>query len=145
MNTDFMKKAIYMAKQSGSDIPVGAVIVKDGNIIAEACNERETLNKTTAHAEIIAIEKANKYINNWRLNDCDLYVTLEPCPMCASAIVQARIKNVYFGSFDLINGAFGSKFDVRDYYDCNTDVKGGILEEECTTLLKEYFKGIRQC
>ena len=139
MNTEFMKAAIETAKQSGNDIPVGAVIVKDGQIIAAACNEREKSQRTIAHAEILAIEKANKILNNWRLNDCDLYVTLEPCPMCASAIIQARIKNVYFGSYDLINGAFGSKINMSD----NINIKGGILEEECSDLLKKYFKDIR--
>ena len=143
MNTDFMKKAIETAKLSGNDIPVGVVIVKNGKIIATACNEREKLQKTTAHAEILAIEKANEVFNNWRLNDCDLYVTLEPCPMCASAIIQSRIKNVYFGSYDLLNGAFGSKFDIKKYCDSNINIKGGILEEECTNLLKKYFKEIR--
>ena len=140
MNTDFMKKAIETAKQSGIDIPVGAVIVKDGEIIAQACHEREKLQKTTAHAEILAIEKANQKLNNWRLSDCDLYVTLEPCPMCASAIIQARIKNVFFGSYDFVNGAFSLKINEN----ANINVKGGILEEECAKLLKDYFKEIRQ-
>lgn len=141
MNIDFMKAAIETAKLSGKDIPVGAVIVKEGQIIAKACNEREKSARTIAHAEILAIEKANKILNNWRLNDCDLYVTLEPCPMCASAIIQSRIKSVYFGSYDLINGAFGSKINMAK--DDNINIKGGILEEECSSLLKEYFKGIR--
>lgn len=145
MNTDYMKITIETAKQSGNDIPVGAVIVKDGKIIAKACNEREKLKKTTAHAEILAIEQANQKLNNWRLNDCDLYVTLEPCPMCASAIIQARIKNVYFGSFDLINGAFGSKINMKEINNSDINIKGGILEEECSALLKEYFKEIRKC
>ncbi|MBQ9246105.1 nucleoside deaminase [bacterium] len=145
LNIDFMKKAIDCALKSGKDIPVGAVIVKDGKIIAESTNTREKEQRTTAHAEILAIEEANKKLNNWRLDDCDLYVTLEPCPMCAGAIIQARIKNIYYGAYDIINGAFGSKSDMTKIMQTNICVKGGILEEECTKLIKKYFEDIRKC
>ncbi len=143
MNIKYMQEALNIAKTSGSDIPVGAVIVKNGNIIAKAVNRREEDKRTTAHAEILAIEEANKVLNNWRLNDCDLYVTLEPCPMCAGAVIQARIKNVYFGAYDTVNGAFGSKTDMRTIMKNDIDVKGGLLEEECTSLLKSYFEELR--
>ena len=143
MNIDFMKQAVELAKTSQNDIPVGAVIVKDNKIIATGVNKREKDNRAIAHAEIIAIEEANKKLGNWRLNDCEIYVTLEPCPMCASAIIQARIKNVHFGAYDIINGAFGSKSDMKTIMSSNINVKGGILEEECTKLLKEYFERLR--
>ncbi len=143
MNIDYMHKAIQVAKLSGKDIPVAALIVKDNEIIAQAVNMRESEQIATAHAEIAAIDLANKKLNNWRLNDCDMYVTLEPCPMCASAIIQARISNVYFGAYDIVVGAFGSKCDMREIMKSNINVKGGILEEECVDLLHDYFKGIR--
>lgn len=141
----FMQKAIELAKISGQDIPVGAVIVRNGEIIASTVNTREKEQRTIAHAEILAIEEANKKLKNWRLNDCDLYVTLEPCPMCASAIIQARIKNVYFGAYDIINGAFGSKSDMTKIMNTNINVQGGILEEECIKLIKKYFEVVRKC
>ena len=114
MNIEFMKEAIKLAKNSDKDIPIGAVIVKDGKIISKAVNEREKKKDATAHAEIIAIRRANNKLKNWRLNGCEIYVTLEPCPMCASAIIQARIDKVYFGAYDVLNGAFGSKSDMAE-------------------------------
>ena len=143
MKLEFMQKAINLAKKSGNDIPIGAVIVKDDKIIAKSVNEREKKQNVLCHAEIIAINHACKKLKNWRLNDCEMYVTLEPCPMCASAILQARISKVYFGAFDLLNGAFGSKSDMRRIMNYNIDVKGGILEEECSYILKSYFEGLR--
>ena len=143
MNIEFMLKALDKAKKSGKDIPIGAVIVKDGKIIAKAANEREKNQYTFAHAEMVAIKKANEKLKNWRLNDCELYVTLEPCPMCASAVLQARISKVYFGAYDVLNGAFGSKCDMRAIMGYNAEVKGGIMEEECVKILKDYFEGIR--
>ena len=138
-----MKKAIKIAKTSGSDIPIGAVIVKDGKIIAKAINQREKKQNTVNHAEIIAIQKANKRLKNWRLNDCEMYVTLEPCPMCASAILQARISKLYFGAYDMLNGAMGSKSDMRKIMNYDIEVKGGIMEDECTKLLHDYFERLR--
>ena len=143
MNPEFMKEAIKIAKKSNIDIPVGAVIVKDNKIIAKAVNKREKKQITTLHAEMVAINSACKKLKNWRLNDCEMYVTLEPCPMCASAIVQARISKVYFGAYDLLNGAFGSKSDMRDIMSSSISVKGGIMEEECQNIIKNYFEGIR--
>ncbi len=138
-----MRKAIEIAKNSQKDIPIGAVIVENDKIIASAVNEREKNQRTAAHAEMLAIEIANKKLKNWRLNNCDLYVTLEPCPMCASAIIQARIKNVYFGAYDFMNGAFGSKSDMKAIMQSDINIKGGILEDECSQIIKKYFGDIR--
>ena len=142
-NIEFMQEAINIAKTSGKDIPIGAVIVKNGKIIAKAVNEREKEQNAVNHAEIIAIQKANKSLKNWRLNDCEMYVTLEPCPMCASAILQARISKVYFGAYDMLNGAMGSKSDMRTIMNLDIEVKGGIMEDECKKLLHDYFERIR--
>ena len=138
-----MEKAIELAKQVKKDVPVSAVIVKNGEIIAFAQNERELDNDVTSHAEILAIRKAEKVLNNWRLDDCEMYVTLEPCPMCAWAILQSRIKTVYFGSFDKNYGAFGSAIDLREHANSKLKVYGGIMEEECDKILEEFFKKIR--
>lgn len=143
MNLNFMKEAIKLAKKSGDDIPIAAVIVKDGKIIAKAVNQREKKQNTVNHAEIIAIQKANKKLKNWRLNDCEMYITLEPCPMCASAIIQARISKVYFGAYDLLNGSFGSKSDMRKIMNSNLSVVAGVLEDECSKLISNYFEGLR--
>ena len=97
----------------------------------------------TSHAEISAIRKAERVLNNWRLDDCEMYVTLEPCPMCAWAILQSRIKTLYFGSFDKNYGAFGSAMDLRKYTNSKLKVYGGIKEEECDKILEEFFKKIR--
>ena len=144
MKPELMLKAIEIAKKSDKDIPIGAIIVKNGEIISMAHNQREKDNITTYHAEILVIQKANKELKNWRLNDCEMYVTLEPCPMCASAIIQARISKVYFGAYDSLNGALSSKCDMRQIMNYNNlDVIGGIEEENCTKILKEYFSELR--
>lgn len=139
----FMKRAIELAKQVEKDVPVSAIIVKNGEIIASAQNERELDNDVTSHAEILAIRKAEQVLNNWRLEDCEMYVTLEPCPMCAWAILQSRIKTLYFGSFDKNYGAFGSAMDLRENTNTKLKVFGGIMEEECDKILEEFFKKIR--
>lgn len=138
-----MKRAISLAKKTKSEIPVGALIVKDGVVIAETFNQKETSNDVTAHAEILAIREAEQKLGRWRLEDCEMYVTLEPCPMCAWAIVSARIKTVYFGSYDHNYGALGSVIDVRKLANSKMQVYGGIMEEECDRILKEYFKDLR--
>ena len=143
MNPDYMKLAIDLAKKSGKDIPVAAIIVKDGKIIAKAVNEREKSQNTINHAEMLAIQRANKKLKNWRLNGCEMYVTLEPCPMCASAILQARISKLYYGASDLLNGAFGSKSDMRKIMGYELEVKSGIMEEESIKMLKDYFERLR--
>ena len=138
-----MQEAINMAKKSGIDVPVGALIVKDNKIIAYACNEREKNNDPTAHAEILAIRQASEKLENWRLEGCELYVTLEPCPMCAWAILQSRIKAVYFGSHDKQYGAFGSVIDLRNQTNSKLKVYAGILEEECDNVIKEFWEKAR--
>ncbi len=138
-----MKRAISLAKKAKSEIPVGALIVKDGVVIAETFNQKETSNDVTAHAEILAIREAEQKLGRWRLEDCEMYVTLEPCPMCAWAIVSARIKTVYFGSYDHNYGALGSVIDVRKLANSKMQVYGGIMEEECDRILKEYFNDLR--
>ena len=139
-----MSEAIKIAKQSGLDVPVGAIIVKDNKIIASAHNEREKTNDITAHAEILAIKQAAEKLENWRLEDCELYVTLEPCPMCAWAILQSRIKTVYFGSYDTQYGAFGSALDLRTQANSNLKIYSGILEEECDRILEEFWEERRR-
>lgn len=145
MKFEYMQEALKIAKKSGNDIPVGAVIVRENKIIARAVNQREEEQNAIRHAEITAIEKACKKLKNWRLNNCEIYVTLEPCPMCASAIIQARISKVYFGCYDLLNGAFGSKSDMCTIMNYNNiEIKGGILEEECRNIIKNYFEKLRK-
>lgn len=143
MNLEFMKWALECAKKSKKDVPVGAVIVKNNKIIAFAHNEKEKKQDCTRHAEIIAIQEASKQIGNWRLKDCEIYITLEPCPMCAWAIIQSRIHKVYFGAYDTIYGALGSKIDLRQLLDSKLEVIGGIMEKECNNILKDYFEDIR--
>lgn len=138
-----MLEAINLAKQSGADVPVGAFITKDGAIISSAFNEKEKTNDVTAHAEILAIKRAAEKLGNWRLDECELYVTLEPCPMCAWAILQSRIKTVYFGSYDTQYGALGSALDLRKQASSLMKVYGGILEKECDKLIETFWKKIR--
>jgi tRNA(adenine34) deaminase len=141
---NFMQKAIKIAKKAGNDVPVGALIVKGTKIIASACNEKEKNNDPTAHAEIIAIRQATAFLNNWRLDDCELYVTLEPCPMCTWAILQSRIKTVYFGSYDIQYGALGSVLDLRNQANSKLKVYGGILEKECNNIIRAFWENKRQ-
>ena len=140
---NFMQQAINIAKTVKGEIAVGAVIIKDNEIIASACNRKEKDNDVTSHAEILVIREAAKKLNRWRLEDCDLYVTLEPCPMCAWAIINSRIKNVYFGSYDTNYGALGSKIDLRQIANSKLKVYGGIMEKECDKILEECFKDLR--
>lgn len=139
----YMQIAIKEAYKSAEDIPVGAVIVKNDIIIATAHNLRECDNDITSHAEILAIRQAEKIFGNWRLDGCEMYVTLEPCPMCGWAILQSRISKVYFGSYDLKYGAF-SKCRLDKIYSNSTDFYGGICELECDEILKDFFKRIRK-
>ena len=143
----FMKQALKEAKKAYEklEVPVGAIIVKNGKIIARAHNQKETKFDTTKHAEILAIQKASKKLESWRLIDCDMYVTLEPCSMCAGAIINSRIKNVYIGASDEKTGAVGSVFNLfTDYkFNHNVNFEKGILEEECKKLLQEFFKELR--
>lgn len=147
-NEKWMKEAIKQAKKAAQkdEVPIGCVIVKDDQIIARAYNKREMKQCSTAHAEILAIEKASKKLGSWRLEDCDLYVTLEPCPMCSGAIIQSRIRNVIFGAYDPKGGCMGSNMNINDVRGFNhyPDIEGGILQDECSRLLKEFFKAKRK-
>jgi len=139
-----MQKSIELAKNSGVDIPVGAVVVKNGKILAARHNEREVRKEVSAHAEILVLNDAAKKLDNRRLGECDLYVTLEPCPMCAWAILNSGVKNVYFGAYDTNYGAFGGALNLSLYGNFKTKIFGGIMEEECGKLIKDYFKSIRK-
>ena len=144
----YMKEALKEAQKAYDklEIPVGAVIVKDGKIIARAYNQKETKTDTTKHAEILVIQKASKKIEAWRLVDCEMYVTLEPCSMCAGAIINSRIKKVYIGAMDEKTGAVGSVFNLFEDYKFNHKVESetGILKEECENILKNFFKELRK-
>ena len=146
-NLKFMKAAIKLAlkAESMNEVPIGSVVVSGGKIIGRGYNKRESSQSATAHAEITAINKACKKLNSWRLDNAELYVTLEPCPMCAGAIVNARIKKVYFGAYEKKSGCACSKHEILTDNGMNhkTDYEGGIMEEECSKLLKDYFKAKR--
>ena len=148
MKNEFMQIALKEAKKAYDklEIPVGAVIVKNGEVIAKAHNLKETKFDTTKHAEILAIQKASKKLESWRLIDCDMYVTLEPCSMCAGAIINSRIKNVYIGASDEKTGAVGSVLNLfTDYkFNHNVNFEKGILEDECKNLLQEFFRKLRK-
>lgn len=137
-----MKRAIEEALKVRDDVPVGAIILKDGKIIASAHNLKEETQDVTAHAEIIAIKEAQSKIGSWHLDNCEMYVTLEPCPMCGWAIMQARIKTLYFGSYDAQYGAF-SKLELNKIANSSIKIYGGISELECDKLLEEFFSRIR--
>lgn len=141
---NFMEEAFIEAKKSESDIPVGCIIELNGEIIARAHNEKELNNDPTAHAEILAIKRASNKLNSWRLLGCNLYVTLEPCPMCAWAILNSRINAVYFSSYDIKYGAMGSKINLSDISNHKIKVYGGIMEDFGDKLLDDYFKNLRK-
>ncbi len=143
-----MKEALKEAKKAYKklEVPVGAVIVKNGEIIAKAHNLKETKKDTTKHAEILAIQKASKKLGAWRLEDCEMYVTLEPCTMCAGAIICSRIKKVYIGTKDPKTGACGSVLNIFEDYKFNHKVEYelGIMQEESEKILKDFFKELRK-
>ena len=143
-----MKEALKEAEKAYKklEVPVGAIIVKDGKIIARAYNQKESKTDTTKHAEILAIQKASKKLNSWRLENCEMYVTLEPCTMCAGAIIHSRIKKVYIGAMDEKTGAVGSVLNLFEDYKFNhkPEVEKGILKEDCESLLKQFFKELRK-
>lgn len=148
MHKKYMLEAIKEAKKALAidEIPVGAVIVKDGKIIARGYNKKELKQNATKHAEIIAIEKASKKLNNWRLIDCEMYVTVEPCVMCAGAILSARLKKVYIGTNDNKMGAVGSVLNLFEDYTFNHKVEyeKNIMKEDCEKLIKDFFKTLRE-
>ena len=142
-----MRAAIEEAKIAASigEVPIGAVVVRDGEIIARAHNERETGKDATRHAEIIAIERACAALGGWRLIGCDLYVTLEPCPMCAGATVNARVVRVVYGATDLRAGAFGSIINLNDYpLNHKPEIVRGVLADECLEPIQAFFKERRK-
>lgn len=143
----YMQRALAEAEKARlkDESPVGAVIVKDGRIIARGHNEKELKSDPTLHAEMTAIRKASKKLGSWRLNECDMYVTLEPCAMCAGAIVQARIHRLYIGTPDPKAGAGGSVINVLHVAGFNhkVDTIFGILEEQCSEILKRFFRELR--
>ena len=148
MKEKFMNQALKEAQKAYDklEVPIGAVIVKDNKIIARAHNLREGRKNAIAHAEVLAIQKACKKLDAWRLQDCDLYVTLEPCPMCAGAILNSKIRNVYIGAMEPRSGAVGSKINLFEDYNFNHKVnyETGIMEEECRKLLQNFFKDRRK-
>ena len=146
MHEQFMRLALAQAAQSGSDVPVGAVIVRDGQVIASAHNEREAQDSPLAHAEMLAMERACRALHTRRLSGCTLYVTLEPCPMCAGAIVQARPELVVFGAFDGEMGGLGSVYAMHcdERIRGNVPVIGGVRRAECETVMKGFFEKVRR-
>ena len=148
VHEQYMREALLEAEQARAEgeIPVGAIVVQDGVIIARAHNTREQNHDPLGHAELSALSKAAEALGTWRLDGCDLYVTLEPCPMCAGAILNARLRRVYFGAYDDVMGAAGSKFNLFYDYRWPTTVHfaGGILEAPCRKILQLFFRGRRK-
>jgi len=144
-----MKMALAEAEKGfkKDEVPVGAVVVADGKVIARAHNLRESLVDPTAHAEILALKKAGKKLGGWRLNEATLYTTLEPCPMCAGAVVHSRVKELVYGADDPKAGACGSIMNIVSSGHLNHKVKvvSGVMKKECSEILKVFFKKIRKC
>ena len=146
MDKTYMSLALEEAKKAAQigEVPIGAVIVRRGEVIASAHNLRETTSDATAHAEILAIKEACKILGGWHLTDCTLYVTLEPCPMCAGAVINACIDRVVFGAFDHRDGSMGSVADLPSLpYSRRPRRIGGVMETECKAILSEFFKKLR--
>ena len=146
MDKKFMKRALELANKAYAlgEVPVGAVIVKNGEIIGEGYNMREQKQNPLSHAEIEAINNAAKKIGCWRLEDCELYVTLEPCPMCTGAIINSRIKTVIFGAYDKNAGSMDSVINLCDYpYNHKVEIYGGICEDQCKEILQNFFQNLR--
>lgn len=141
-----MHAALLEAQKAAklNETPIGAVIVQNGEIIASGHNLRETRKNALMHAEIIAINRACRKLGGWRLPKCDIYVTLEPCPMCMGAIIQSRIENVYFGAYDEKSGSCGSACNLSQTLPHKVNVHGGILADECASVLKFFFKNLRK-
>lgn len=148
MEEYYMQEALKEARKAYKlqEVPVGAVIVKDNKIISRGYNKKETQKNSLNHAEILAINKACKKLNSWRLTDCTMYVTLEPCAMCAGAIIQSRIKKVVIGAMDYKTGCCGSVFNLfKDYkFNHNVETENGVCRTECEDILKEFFKELRK-
>lgn len=144
----FMAAAIREARRAWilNEVPIGAVIVHDGEIVGKGFNLRESMQATLTHAELLAMQEANNEIGSWRLEDCTLYVTLEPCPMCAGAIVQSRMKRVVYGAPDPKAGCAGTIMNLLNEprFNHQVEVTSGVLEQQCGTILKEFFKELRE-
>jgi tRNA(adenine34) deaminase len=144
----FMRMALQQAERAAEagEVPCGAVIVKEGNVIGKAHNQTETLNDPTAHAEILAITQATQAVGNWRLNGAVMYVTKEPCPMCAGALVLARIEKVIWGMTDPIRGGAVSKFQILNTADLNhsVEVETGLMEDDCKAVMQNFFQDLRR-
>lgn len=144
----YMREALKEAKQCGllDEVPIGAIIVRNGEIIARSGNRKERDNCAVHHAEIMVIEQAARLLGNWYLDECELFVTLEPCVMCAGAIINSRLKRVCFGAYDKKAGGFGGLYDFNLDGKLNHKplVRGGVLQEECGVILSEFFKGKRK-
>lgn len=145
-NREIMTRAIFLAKEAAKEgeVPVGAVIARNGEIIAEGRNRRETEKNALYHAEIEAIDKACKALGKWRLDDCTLFVTLEPCPMCSGAIINARLKKLVYGAYDLKAGSADSVINLFNLpYNHTPEIHAGFMENKCKELMTEFFKKLR--
>jgi tRNA(adenine34) deaminase len=146
LHEQYMREALKLARLAGEqgEVPVGAVVVKNGRIIGEGYNLRERDKNALAHAEVVAIHRACEALGGWRLSGCDLYVTLEPCPMCAGAVINSRVRRVFFGARDDRAGSCGSLVNLFELpYNHRPEYEGGVLAEECGALLKEFFGRLR--
>ena len=142
----YMEQALALAREAAAagEVPVGCVIVKDGAIIGRGRNRREEKQAVSSHAEMEAMAEVNAALNTWRLEDCDLYVTLEPCPMCAGAIINARVRRVFYGARDSVMGACGGVLNLfMENFPHHPQLVGGILGEECAAVLSEFFRKLR--
>ncbi len=141
----FMREALKRAKKglSQGEVPVGAVIVYEGKVIASGYNRRTKTQMATSHAEMYAIDRACRKLKSWRLCDCDLYVTLEPCPMCMGAMLNARIRNLYFGAYEQKGRSMTAELAASNLLNHTLEVEGGILEEECSAILSGFFRSMR--
>ena len=144
---DYMKEALALAREAAAhgEVPVGCVIVRDGRIIGRGRNRREEKQAVFSHAEMEAMAQANESLGSWRLEDCDLYVTLEPCPMCAGAIINARVRRVFYGARDRAMGACGGVLNLfMEDFPHHPQLVGGILAKDCQAALSEFFRGLRK-
>lgn len=143
----YMEQALALAREAANagEVPVGCVIVKDGEIIGRGRNRREEKQAVSSHAEMEAMAEANAALGSWRLEDCDLYVTLEPCPMCAGAIINGRVRRVFYGARDSVMGACGGVLNLfMENFPHHPQLVGGILGEECAAVLSDFFRKLRQ-
>ena len=147
MQEYFMKQALELAREAAEagEVPVGCVIVRDGEIVGRGRNRREEKQATSSHAEMEAIAQANEVLGSWRLDDCELYVTLEPCPMCAGAIINGRVRRVFYGARDSVMGACGGVLNLfMENFPHHPQLVGGVLGEDCAAVLSDFFRKLRE-